>query len=78
MTLTAALASTVWGGFIWGAALWQGASNNLTPRPLEWHFPIVFRRLAIDITANCAQGIKVGDLFMRYQQLGYMIQDPLT
>ena len=64
--------TTVWGGFIWGQALWQGASNALAPRQLVWTIPIVFRRLAIKLTGNCAQGVRIGDLFLRYQQLGYL------
>jgi hypothetical protein len=64
--------TTVWGGFIWGAALWQGAANALSPRQLRWTVPVVFRRLAIAVTSNCAPGLKIGDLFMRYQQLGYL------
>jgi len=72
--LVASGTTTIWGGFSWGSALWQGAANALAPRPLNWHFPIVFRRLFIGITGNCASGIKVGDLFMRYQQLGYLQQ----
>jgi len=66
--------ATLWGQFNWGQALWQGGANVLAPRPLNWHFPIVFRRLFIGVTGNCAQGFKVGDMFLRYQQLGYLQQ----
>lgn len=72
--LTAPAATTIWGGFTWGSALWQGAANALAPRPLDWTSPIVFRRLFYGLTGNCAQGVRVGDLFMRYQQLGYLQQ----
>lgn len=72
--LTAPGSPTIWGGFTWGAALWSGAANALAPRPLNWPAPIVFRRLFYGITGNCAQGVKLGDLFMRYQQLGYLQQ----
>ncbi len=67
-------AATLWNQFQWGQALWQGGANVLAPRPLNWHFPIVFRRLFIGVTGNCAQGFKVGDMFLRYQQLGYLQQ----
>lgn len=66
--------TTIWGVFIWGAALWQGAADALAPRQLPWTIPIVFRRLAISLTGNCAAGIKIGDTFLRYQQLGYLQQ----
>ena len=72
--LTAPGTPTIWGGFTWGAALWSGAANALAPRPFDWPVPIVFRRLYMGITGNCAAGVKIGDLFMRYQQLGYLQQ----
>ena len=72
--LTAPAATTVWGGFTWGAALWQGASNALSPRQIDWTVPIVFRRVYISVTGNCAQGIRFGDMFMRYEILGYLQQ----
>lgn len=72
--LAASIASTIWGQFVWGQALWQGASNALAPRQLKWPIPIVFQRLCLIATGNCANNLKIGDLFMRYQQLGYLLQ----
>jgi hypothetical protein len=65
--------TTIWGGFTWGAADWQGAANALAPRQIKWTIPIVFQRLAISVTSNCASGLRIGDLYMRYQQLGYLL-----
>lgn len=75
VTLVPAGASTIWGVFVWGAALWQGISNALYPRRLAWHFPIVFRRMGILAQGNCANGLKIGRLHLRYQVLGYLQQD---
>jgi hypothetical protein len=72
VTLTGPAQTTLWGGFIWGAALWQGASNALAPRQLKWTIPIVFQRLSLYLTGNCAQGVRIGDAYLRYQQLGYL------
>ena len=66
--------TTVWGGFVWGLAQWQGAANALSPRQIKWTIPIVFRRLYVSVTSNCASGLRIGDLYMRYQQLGYLQQ----
>src|SRR5580658_572280 len=66
---------TIWGAFIWGKALWQGAQNALFPRQLKWHIPIVFRRLAIMAQGLCAAGFKIGQLQLRYQILGYLQED---
>jgi hypothetical protein len=75
VVLAATIATTIWGQFVWGQALWQGASNALAPRQLKWPIPIVFQRLCIIATGNCAQNLKIGDLYMRYQQLGYLLQE---
>lgn len=72
VTLTGAAQTTVWGGFVWGAALWQGAANALAPRRLNWAIPIVFQRIFLSVSGNCAPGLKMGDMYMRYQQLGYL------
>lgn len=74
VVLAAAASTTIWGQFVWGQALWQGGANALTPRQLKWTIPIVFQRLSVIATGNCAQNLKIGDLFMRYQQLGYLLQ----
>jgi len=74
VVLSATIPTTVWGQFVWGQALWQGASNALAPRQLKWPIPIVFQRLSIIATGNCAQNLKIGDLMLRYQQLGYLMQ----
>lgn len=63
---------TIWGAFIWGAAPWLGQSNSLHPRPVNWTQPIVFRRLAVQLTGVSGSGVKIGDLFMRYQVLNYL------
>jgi hypothetical protein len=75
VTIQASSSSTIWGGFVWGAAPWQGAQNALYPRRLNWHSPLVFRRMGIVATGNSAPGLKVGRLHLRYQVLGYLQQD---
>lgn len=72
VTITPPGAATVWGGFTWGAALWQGAANALYPRRLPWSIPLVFRRMGIVASGVSAPGFKVGRLHLRYQVLGYL------
>jgi hypothetical protein len=67
--LTAPGTPTVWGGFTWGSAVWGGASTQLAPRQLQWHFPIVFARASLQATGLSAQAVRIGALHMRYQQL---------
>ena len=75
VTIAATGAVTLWGSFTWGQALWQGAANALAPRALNWHQPLVFRRLTIAAAGLSAQGVKIGRLHMRYQLLGYLQTD---
>ena len=74
VTVVPAGASSLWGAFKWGQALWQGVVNALDPRQLKWHFPIVFRRMAIVASGTSAAGVKIGRLHLRYQILGYLQQ----
>ena len=74
VVLVSTVAAAVWGGFIWGAALWAGAANALAPRQLKWTTPVVFQRIAISATGNCSQNLRLGDVYLRYQQLGYLLQ----
>lgn len=71
-------AGTIWGQFNWGQALWGGAQFALFPRALEWASPLVFRRLQLQASGNSIFGFKVGDTFLRYQKLGYMVVDPAS
>ncbi len=74
VAITPSGASTVWGNFQWGQAQWLGAANALYPQELQWSAPLVFRRLALLATGDCASGILIGDMFLRYEQLGYLQQ----
>lgn len=74
VSVTPAGSATIWGAFQWGHALWQGSSDALAPRQLNWSIPIVFRRMYLTASAESAAGIKVGDAFLRYEILGYLQQ----
>lgn len=78
LTISAGGTQAVWGHFNWGQAFWGGAQLGLFPHALEWKKPIVFRRLAIQATGNSVGSFKIGDLFLRYQKLGYMVVDPAS
>lgn len=75
VTVKPAQLGTIWGQFTWGQALWGGATSGLFPRQLEWTAPIVFRRLGLQAVGASFGGLKIGDAFLRYQQLGYMVVD---
>lgn len=68
----AAAGAAIWGQFVWGGATWTLSSTGLTPVPINWHVPIVFRKGGIALSGFSYLGFKIGDLFMRYEQLGYL------
>lgn len=81
VTLKSVSGPTLWGatsppGFIWGQADWGGVPSALFPQRLAWSRPVVFRRLAMDVTGLSSQQFRIGTLHMRYEQLGYL-QQPL-
>lgn len=67
--------ATIWGQFIWGQAYWgaQG-SPPLIQRQLKWTATLVFKQMAVTLSVNAAPGIVVGNLYLRYQILGYLLE----
>ena len=64
---------TLWGQFNWGQANWGGGGSiALAHRDLQWTQPLVFSRMQMSAIGNSASNFKIGDLFMRYQKLGYL------
>lgn len=61
-----------WGSVVWGSFLWSVSTSGLTPRPINWHQPIVFRKGSISVNGNSYSGFKIGDMFTRLEQLGYL------
>lgn len=72
------LGTAIWGAFTWGAANWGAAQSALFPRQLQWHQPIVFQRLSILAQGQSAQAFKIGDMYLRYEKLGYLGAAPLV
>jgi hypothetical protein len=64
----------LWGSFNWGAANWGASNTGLASIQLPWTSPLVFRKAQIQITGNSFSTFRIGDMFMRYQKLGYLQQ----
>jgi len=67
---------TLWGSFVWGASPWGGALTKLRKRQIPWSIPVVFQRGKLDVTGDSSTGTILGDMFMRYQMLNYLQQNP--
>jgi hypothetical protein len=65
---------TKWGSFVWGQAVWTVSITGLSPLQIPWNIPIVYRKGSIGLTGNAYLGFKIGDLFYRTEDLGYLQQ----
>lgn len=75
-TTTLSVQSTVsrWGSFTWGVDTWSVSVTGLTPIPVNWPIPVVFRKVRYYLSGFSYSGFKIGDTFIRYEQLGYLQQ----
>jgi hypothetical protein len=66
--------ATLWGSFLWGNTVWGGGQTAIASRNIHWSQPIVFDRMSISVKGVSAQGVRLGDCFIRYQPLNYLSQ----
>lgn len=64
---------TIWGNFIWGQVNWLGTLFNLQQLQIPWTIPIVFKQGYVNISGASFFGFKIGNLYLKYQPLGYLI-----
>lgn len=69
-----ASAATIWGAFTWGEELWAGGFLPYQQHLIPWTVPLVANQFTIKVNGFSSSGFKIGNLFLRYQPLGYMIQ----
>ncbi len=67
VTITQSGTPTLWGAFPWGTGIWGGVGiqTALYPQQLLWTQPIVFRRMSISVTGDCAIGFEIGRMHLR-------------
>lgn len=71
----AGTAATIWGAFTWGPpSVWLGGQGIYRQRAVQWHLPIVFKQGSMQFTGNSQAGLVMGNLYIRYQILGYTLQ----
>ena len=64
---------SLWGSATWGGATWGGAGGGLHPRQVTFPAPVVYDRVSISASGISAQGFKIGDMYMRRRELGYLL-----
>lgn len=70
-TITAG--SSLWGTMQWGSGIW-GGPQGIYPYRVDFQNPSVFNRAAIRVTGVSSNGFRIGDIYMRMADLGYMGQ----
>lgn len=74
ITGTGGAAGSVWGGFNWGAGTFGAAGLIFKQYQIGWSKPIVFKQVFMQVTGQSAVGIAIGNLYLMYQPLGYLLQ----
>jgi hypothetical protein len=64
---------TLWDQFVWGAGVWLGNSKNMSATEIPWNYPVVFDRMAIQITVQASAGVRLGGVLMQALELGYTV-----
>lgn len=67
---------SAWGSAIWGTSHWGPASTAYQQRSVNFSNPLVFKQLLLSVEGSCDAVVQIGDLYMRYQILGYKLQAP--
>lgn len=63
-----------WDSAIWDQSVWGNGSPFIQQR-LAWHVPLVFKQAAMQISGNSDAFVRLGNLYMDYQTLGYMLEE---
>ena len=64
---------TIWGSFLWGGAVWGASTGYFQQSYVEWPQPLVFKQASFLVTGQSIYGAAIGNLYLRYQILGYSL-----
>lgn len=74
-TITLSGNAALWLGFNWGGGtLWGGNSGGLQQYRIPWSQPLVFKQMAFSARGLSGYNVRVGNIYLMYQELGYLIQ----
>lgn len=69
--LIATSVGALWGTGLWGAFKWSSATNIPTTYNVPWSAPLVFKKMAILLSAQAAAAVATGTFMARYRDIGY-------
>lgn len=64
---------SLWGGFTWGAANWGAGPVPFRQYQVFWSSPLLFKQMQLGFAGDCAAGLVIGNLRMRWEELGYVL-----
>lgn len=62
-----------WGTAKWGSFIWGAVAGFFAQYPVYWHFPLVFKQGTFQVDTTSAADFAIGNLYLRYQVLGYLL-----
>ena len=68
-----AIAPSLFGSAVFGLSLFGSGSAPYKKVQIPWEAPIVFNQMQLELAGDCAEGLEIGNLQMRYQELGYLL-----
>jgi hypothetical protein len=66
-------AGGLWNSVVWGSFNWASATNIPTTYTVPWSVPVVFKKMALYITASATSALAFGTFFARYKKCGYTL-----
>lgn len=74
-TLTAPASEAIWDAFNWGdGTLWGAEQLGLQAETIPWTQPLIFNKLSFQGSGNSSLGLKLGSLYVGYENLRYLKQ----
>ena len=72
VSVTAQSSGVAWGSFVWGdGTVYTSATNRPRVYTVPWTRPLVFKKMALQITAPSNAALSIGTFNARFQDLGY-------
>ncbi len=65
----------LWGQVIWGEFTWGPGRGFLRQYPIFWDRPLVFKQGQVLVNGQSGLGMVFGNVYLRYQILGYLMQE---
>jgi len=65
--------TTLWGSFAWGVGVWLGTNQPMSAAQVPWTQPVVFDRMAVQISFTAASGARLGNFLIDVEPTNYTV-----